>query len=140
MSVEKAKEFLLSFKEKAPDEAFIEKWKSAESEDERMQLYVELAGSMGYDLQATEIKEVLTKLDNEHKAKTLAAKKEMEALADDELEHVAGGEEPKKFEKRKEGSQCIYDFEDTSCWSRDACRSFNAIYIYCKGKYHYPVN
>ena len=91
MSVEKAKEFLLSLQEKAPDEAFIEKWKSAESEDERMQLYVELAGSMGYDLPVTEIKEALTGLDDEHKAKTLAAKKEMEALEDDELEQVAGG-------------------------------------------------
>ena len=118
MSVEKAKEFLLSLKEKAPDEAFIEKWKSAKTEDDQMQLYIEIAGSMGYDLSAAEVKEAASELEAEHRAKTLAVEQELRALDDDELENVAGGED----------DFCFANHDDTPCLVCDVCDTLMAYY------------
>ena len=139
MSVVKAKEFLVSLKEKAPDDRFVEKLKSVRHEDEYMSLFAEIAASTGYDLSRADIEKALSELDAERKAKTKAANREMEALPDDDLRKVAGGfthYSPCSYNKstRKEG--CIGDFTDDDCWWDNACDSLYYLYYDCEDKYH----
>lgn len=147
MSVEKAKEFFVNLKKKKPDEALIERLESGMTEEERLQLYVDLAGSMGYDLTGNDLKEALSALDAEHKAKTQAAKKDLEALEDDDLEGVSGGF---YYVWSNEGSRpwyqggedkyrvhaCNWDFTDDDCYFQDACEVFQTVYYDCAHTYH----
>ena len=135
MSKEKAKEFVLAHWRNEPDEALERKMKEAQSDDERLALYVEAAA--GWDLTAADIRAALDELDAERKAKTQESVQDLQALEDDDVENVAGGiywyYSTKTREIRKEG--CRHDFRDADCMVEDACHGLSTVYYDCEGTY-----
>ena len=85
MSVEKAKEFLDSVKEKAKDEAWAAKAAAAKTEEEKLGLAALMAKEAGFDVTAEEIKEALAALVNEDN--------DLRPLDDAEAAKVAGGKD-----------------------------------------------
>ena len=83
MSLEKAKAFLTAMKEKEADDALTRKAADAKTEEEKLELAVETAKEMGYDVTAEELKEALWALVQE--------RDELVPLEDEDAEAVAGG-------------------------------------------------
>ena len=139
MSKEKAKEFLIAFRQTQPDEAVINRFQEAQSDDERFMLYAETAAAAGYDVTASEIREALGEMDAERKAKTQEAVQDLQELEDDEVENTAGGVThytacSYNTSTRKEG--CIGDFTDDDCLWDNACDHLYRLYYDCEEKYH----
>ena len=92
MSKEKAVEFVLAFRQGRPDEAFIKRFQAAQSDDERFALYAEAAAAAGFDVTASDIRAALEELEAERKAKTQGTVQDLQALDDDDIDKIAGGE------------------------------------------------
>ena len=87
MSIEKAKEFLATLKEKETDETLKGKAAAANTREEKLALLTDIAHEMGYDVTEADIKKAMEPDD-------------LVALEDDVLDGVAGGYKP-FFEKSK---------------------------------------
>ena len=140
MSKEKAKEFLIAFRQGEPDEAFAKRFREAQSDDERFALYAEAAAAEGLDLTAADIRDALEELDAERKAKTQEAVQDLQALKDDDVEKVAGGfyyigEKDGQTHQKIEG-ECVNDFTDDDCTLQDACHVFSNLYYDCDNTYY----
>ncbi len=137
MSKEKAKEFLIAFRQEKPDEAFAKRFREAHSDDERFALYAEAAA--GCDVTASDFRDALKELDAERTAKTKEAVQDLEALDDDEVENVAGGVVYVWGDvdgERQKVPGCVIDFTDDDCYVDDACHiAFNQ-YHNCEGTYY----
>ena len=83
MSVEKAKEFLKTLKEKGADDAWMKKAAEAKTEEEKLGIVAGMAKEAGCDLTAEELKEALAGLKKEEN--------DLLPLEDEAVEQVAGG-------------------------------------------------
>ena len=138
MVKEKAKEFLIAFRQGKPDEAFAKRFQEAQSDDERFALYTEAAA--GFDVTASDIRAALEELDTERKAKTQEAVQDLQALKDYDVEKAAGGfyyigEKDGKTHQKIE-DECVNDFTDDDCTLQDACHVFSNLYYDCDKTYY----
>lgn len=136
MSKEKAKEFLIAFRQGEPDEAFAKRFREAQSDDERFALYAEAAA--GCDVTASDLRAALEELEAERKAKTQEAVRDLQALDDDEVENVAGGVVYVWGDVDGERGKiygCVEDFRDADCYLDDACHIAYNQYRNCEGTY-----
>ena len=136
MSKEKAREFVLAFRQRKPDVEFAKRFEAAQSDDERFALYAEAAA--GCDVTASDIRDALKELDAERTAKTKEAVQDLEALDDDEVENVAGGVVYVWGDvdgERQKVPGCVVDFTDDDCYVDDACHIAFNLYHNCDVTY-----
>jgi len=145
MSKENAKKFLDAMKDKANREAWNAKAAGVKNDAEAFEAAFDTAKEMGYDVTKEELTEALKELRAEQKEKTKKAVQGVQELDLDDLEDVAGGTyiyellpdetNPGYRKWKKKASGCKKEFDDTTCYSTDACRAANIYYYDCSGKY-----
>ena len=148
MSVEKAREFVIALNDKNQDvyKAWKAKAEGPKSDAEQLAAAVETAHEHGYDVTGEEIADAMKTMRIAQREKTEKAVEGLQAMDDDSLEKVAGGNiywedltetyELRSLEdgvKKVEG--CRYDFTDDDCWREDACEIGMVRYKGCDNVY-----
>ena len=129
MSKESAVQFLREYRS---NEEARKKYPIPKNPDEAIAKLVEISGEQGIQITAEEMAEAVLELQEELKGRTDTAVNDMEALEDDDLEDVAGGEHGNAS---KVYDTCVIDYTDTSCWDSDACAAAVYYYYDCSGEY-----
>ena len=146
MSKEDAKKFLGTLNDKDARLALKAKTAGAKNDSEVLEIVVDMAKEMGFDVTGEDITAALKELKAEQEEKTQKAIKGFQELGLDDLEDVTGGMYYYHMEDREdcegtwyirvETSRCVEDFDDTFCIAYDACSVMSVFYHDCTGKYY----
>ncbi len=120
MTNEKTIEILKEMKADPKAMELFEGMEKPKSHDEALSAYVQVAEKLGYGITEEDIREAIEEEEARRKAKTDKVVSDMEALEDDDLDNVAGG---------NDGCSST---QDGWCMSDDACVEYVTEYL-CSG-------
>jgi hypothetical protein len=108
------------------------------NDGEALAAAVDLARDMGFDVTVEDITAAMNELKAGQREKTQQAVADIQALEDNALEDIAGGQvfwvNPlAKIIKREYG--CKYNFTDDDCYLEDACEIYAVKYHDCEKTY-----
>lgn len=144
MSKENAKKFLDAMNDKATRKAWKKKTADVKSGEEELEVAIDMAKEMGYDVTKEELTDALKELKAEQKEKTQQAVQGVQELDLDDLEDVAGGVHYYVYDDNKDcqggywvkiNKGCRAEFDDTFCMALDACKVQSIYYYACPGEY-----
>ena len=92
MEAEKAKEFLLALNDKDARDAWKAKMAGTKNDGEALAAAVDLARDMGFDVTVEDITAAMNELKAGQREKTQQAVADIQALEDNALEDIAGGQ------------------------------------------------
>lgn len=143
MSKESALQFLSTLNTNERAKELLKGKKKPESHEELAKIYSEIAAELGEQITPGDFIQTAQELEERIKQKTQAAASDLVAMKDDQVEDVAGGfyywasdKYCSDYEFYMVENKCKNDFEDTSCWSSDACDNVIISYYDCSGNYH----
>ena len=122
MANEKTLEILKKMKADPKAKELFEGMEKPTSPDEAISAYAQVAEKLGYGITTEDIREAIEQEEARHKAKTDKVVSDMEALEDDDLDNVAGGNDG------------CYSTQDGWCMSEDACYEYQIEYL-CSGNW-----
>ena len=138
MATEKTLEILKKMKADPKAKELFEGMEKPKSPDEAISAYARVAGNLGYDITADDIKEAVKQEETRRKANTDKVVADMQELKDDDLEGVAGGfyrviGYDVNGKTIRAYNQCTWDFEEL-CVQYDACKGYLNYYYDCSAQ------
>ena len=133
MSKENAIEFLEQLRENEIAEQKMKRKGKFEDSKSMAQALSEVASEMGKEISPEDFAKALEVHEGEMRRRTDSVISDIESIADEELENVAGGKRDKYFLYGR--WTCKYTQDGNACWLNDAC-NVSRFYYYCKGNYN----